>query len=59
MAWCWHLFWGLVVYATAIQLGRAVALAGEWIGKAIVQHDQALLTLQREALSRARPGGRA
>ncbi len=59
MAWYWHLFWGFVVFEAALQVGRGVALAGEWIGKAIVQHDQALLTLQREALSRPRPGGRA
>ncbi len=58
MAWQWHLFWGAVVYLAALQLGRGVAAAGEWVGKAVLTRDEAVLALQREALLRGRPGAR-
>ncbi len=52
-----HLFWGAVVYLAACQLARGMATSGEWIGKALIKHAEAMLAAQREALSqRSRRG---
>lgn len=51
MPWYLHLFWGLVVYQAAVELGRGIATAGEWVAKAVMRSSETLLTLQREQRS--------
>lgn len=49
MPWYLHLFWGAVVYLAACRLAQGLSVAGEWIAKSILRHDETLLALQREA----------
>jgi len=50
MPWHLHLYWGAVVLLSAVQIGRGIAAAGEWIGKARIKHAETLLTYGREKL---------
>lgn len=52
MPWYLHLFWGLVVYRAAVELGRGIGTAGEWVGKAIMKALDTYVALE------ARPGPR-
>ena len=49
MPWYLHLFWGLVVYRSALEVGRGVATCGEWIAKAMLKTSESAIALQREA----------
>ena len=46
--WWAHLFWGAIVYLSALQLGRGVATAGEWIAKAMMRAWELRMALDRE-----------
>ena len=51
MTWYLHVFWGLVVYLAACRLALGLSVVGEWVAKAILRHDETLLTIAREAHS--------
>ncbi len=58
MSWYLHVFWGLVVFLSVTQLGRAIAAAGEWVAKSSMKNTEAMIAFQREEqLMRGRRGG--
>lgn len=46
--WWVHLFWGAVVYLSALQLARGVAAAGEWVAKARMKDSELRIAFERE-----------
>jgi hypothetical protein len=43
-----HLFWGAVVYLSALQIARGVAAAGEWVAKARMKDSELRIAFERE-----------